>query len=590
MPRHLLGPNNKRVLSAVALGRLLQRHAYRHPKPEPGLDILPGPAGPTIRNLASTERADDMDAPVQRAFQTFDAPERRLQQGHIEIGAGGGTTITVDVTELSGVAFTGAVAHDVVRALLAGVLMGAAPGAAEVLMTAELMGRLFPGLEHSPVIRAAAGYADLARTVHAETIARARRLDASGALGASGFRSTNREDPLPVVMVVIDGLPNEFVARWAALLAGAPAVGIVVIVVGDSPLAIGSVAMNAARAVTAAAPDELAVRLAGARLFAMGADEAVDVLKAMVDSQGDEPADDWRDGIATVAAVGPLEKEATVLLEASRSGTSWPAPATPNETDRPLVVRVLGPYSVSAWDAPVSNGLRSRARALLAWYLLRPEGATADAAVDALWPTVPPGRVQRQFWRALGDLRSRLRGPGGKPLVVLEKVGERYRPAPGEISCDLWDFQVALTGVTRAVNEEAAAEALRGAIASYHGDLLEGSDYLWVEAARQDLHRRAVDAHLRLAELEDRGQRPDMAIAVLERAVDIDRYAEEPYRRLMAAYAEQGRPDAVAVTWQLLQSRLDELDLEMDTATVRLYHSLNADALAGDGRRATRVR
>jgi hypothetical protein len=61
MPRHLLGPNNKRVRSAVALGRLLCRHAYRYRPPEPGLDLSPGTAGLTIRNLASTEEQDEDD-------------------------------------------------------------------------------------------------------------------------------------------------------------------------------------------------------------------------------------------------------------------------------------------------------------------------------------------------------------------------------------------------------------------------------------------------------------------------------------------------------------------------------------------------
>ena len=375
-------------------------------------------------------------------------------------------------------------------------------------------------------------------------------------------------------MVVLSRLPDELVARWVPLLASAAAASIAVVVLGDNPLAVGSVTTNAARVVTHAAPSGLAVRLAGARLFAVGANEAVEVLKAAVDSQADEAASARPEGTST----GRVEKEATVPRVLSGPAASWPAPATPNGTGRPVVVRILGPYSVSAWDAPVSNGLRSRARALLAWYLLRPEGATVEAAVDALWPSLSADQVQRQFWRALGDLRSRLRGPGGEGLDVLEKVGERYRPAPSEIRCDLWDFQAALARAAQTVDEGAATEALRRAVGSCHGDLLEGTDYHWVEAARQDLRRRAIDAHLRLAELEERRQRPEAAIAVLERAVDFDHYAEEPYRRLMAAYAGQGRLDAVTATWQLPQGRLEDLDLGMDTATVRLYNSLTADS------------
>lgn len=239
-----------------------------------------------------------------------------------------------------------------------------------------------------------------------------------------------------------------------------------------------------------------------------------------------------------------------------------------------MVVHLLGALSISAWGTPVGNGLRSRASALLAWYLVHPEGATPEAAVDALWPKTRADQVQRQFWRALGDLRSRLRGPSGERVDVLEKVGDRYRPAPDEVGCDLWDFQAALDDAARAPDDGAATEALWRAVTCYNGDLLQSSDYLWVEPVRHDLRRRAVDAHFRLADLERGGRRPERAIAVLERALDIDRHAEEPYRRLMAIYAEQGRLDAVTGTWRLLGGRLAEVDLEIEGTTIDLYRSL----------------
>jgi DNA-binding SARP family transcriptional activator len=109
---------------------------------------------------------------------------------------------------------------------------------------------------------------------------------------------------------------------------------------------------------------------------------------------------------------------------------------------------------------------------------------------------------------------------------------------------------------------------------------LTGNAERWVEPVRQDLHRRAVDAHLRLADLEDRSGRPDAAVAVLERIIDLDRYAEEPYRRLMNLHAAHGRLDAVTATWQLLQRRLADLDVDVDEATARLYRTLVAPAPA----------
>jgi hypothetical protein len=49
----------------------------------------------------------------------------------------------------------------------------------------------------------------------------------------------------------------------------------------------------------------------------------------------------------------------------------------------------------------------------------------------------------------------------------------------------------------------------------------------------------------------------------------------------MALHAAHGRPDAVTATWQLLRSRLADLDVDMDETTARLYRSLiNTDSPA----------
>src|SRR5665213_3517546 len=89
----------------------------------------------------------------------------------------------------------------------------------------------------------------------------------------------------------------------------------------------------------------------------------------------------------------------------------------------------------------------------------------------------------------------------------------------------------------------------------YGGDLIENADYRWIEPVREDLHRRALDAHLLLAELEEQLGAPDAAEEVLGRAIELDRYAEEPYRRLMALQGERDRQDADAATRRLLEQR-----------------------------------
>jgi len=373
--------------------------------------------------------------------------------------------------------------------------------------------------------------------------------------------------------------------RWSALLGSTPRLDVVVLFLGDTAAADGGLVTDANRVISDATRLSTNEHLVGVKLFGLHADEAAEMLSAVSAAyrQGESDTDVASEGLLnTVSNPSQETSEVQTAAQARPPVVADPGPkrsAVSAEGERPIVVKVLGPYRITVHGQEVKTGLRNRAKALLAWYMLRPDGATSDEAVDALWPDTSPERVQRQFWYALGDLRARLRGAGAEPLDVLTKVGEQYLPSAAEIECDLWDFQQALSDAARANGDQARA-ALRRAVDVYGGDLLRGRDYPWVESVRQDLHRCALDAHLRVAEIEEHAGHSDAAVEALERAIDLDRYAEEPYRRLMTVQAAHDRPHAVTATWQLLHQRLGELGLDVDMTTVRLYHSLT-DAYSG---------
>jgi len=604
------------VLAAVAAGRLRRRHAYRYHPPAPGRNLNPPPPLPTLQHLTRAAHGDgdgDEEAPLavsvregrdgavtasissngaadgashagEPGFVRDDA-ERRQDPGRLEVAILGGRSAACDITDLSGVALCGPVADDVARALLAGLVVRAGPGAAEVLCTGVLAGRLLPSLGPLPAIREVATPEDLARAVEAERITRTRRFEAAGTPDAKRFRAEHPENPLPLLLVLADGPRDTSAGRWAALGAGASRLAIAVVFLSDTPAASGRVVLDDTRTVTESEPAALADRLRYAQMFGLRADEAVELLGALADATA-AGSDSEQTGAGKHAGVGDRgvgdrgDGSGGAVPSPRVSDLVWPEPAAGDDTGeqaaRPIRVEVLGAMQITAFGQPVATGIRSRAKALLAWYLCRPEGASAEQAVDALWPDTPPEAVLRQFWRALGDLRAGLRGPGGETPEVLEKSGERYRPAPGEIACDLWELQAALGAAARAEDDEAARQALCRAVEVYRGDLLDGMEDPWVEPVRQDLHRRALDAHLRLAELEEAASRPDAAVATLEQAIELDGYAEEPYRRLMTLQAARGRLDAVGSTWRQLNRRLAELDLDVEPASARLYRTLTA--------------
>ena len=614
------------VLSAVALGRLRRRHAYRYHPPEPGRDFGPPPLRPVLRHLARVAAAHDEDDAAAfagtrgdgtagtdatgidargtaGADSALDHAEGRQHPGYLEVGTRGGQAVTIEVTDLSGVAICGPAADDIARALLAGLVVRAGPGAAEILCATETAERLLPGIGigTDPAVRLVATPLEVARVVEAERIARTRRLDAVGARDAASFREEHPENPLPLLLVVASAPPGESAGRWTALCAGTARLGIAVVFLGDTPAGTGRLATDLARTVTDAALPRLATVFAGAELFGLGAEEAVELLRSVFDANnldanniGANRADgrdcDEPGQAEALTRVIPLDNTDETPLPTPEPAVPWPELASAAEAAvRPLRVEILGPPRITVSGMAVASGLRSRAKMLLAWYLCRPEGATAEQAVDTLWPDTAPDGVLKQFWRSLGDLRAGLRGSDGGTPEVLEKTGEHYRAKPEEISCDLWDFQAALADAARSRDDETARQALRRTIDAYRGDLLDGAEDPWVEPVRQDLHRRAIDAHLRLAELDEHAGHSDAAIDTLERAVELDRYAEEPYRRLMVLHAEHGRPHAVTATWKLLRRRLAEIDLDIEAATVNLYRTLTSTG-PSDAPRPIRLR
>lgn len=575
------------VLSAVALGRLRRRHAYRYRPPEPGRDLTPPPLRPTLdhlvrvaeekREVAGVDDEPDTGQPVSVLVS-----DHRLDPGQVDIGDRDGETLSAEVIDLSGTALSGPAVDDVARALLTGLLVRAGPGAAEVLLTDALAGRLLPGAPSNRAIRTVPTPDGVARLVEAERIARARRLDAVGATDAGHFRRDNPEHPLPVLLVLADLPEAHSAGRLGALAADGARLGISLVYLGETPSASGRLVADGQRRVIEAEPAGLLARFYGSELFGLGTAEAVELLDALAESLAPEPepaersADD-ADGGAE-AAHGPGQRAEDEGADRRPEGEAWPEiPVDETIGDRPIRVELFGHLSVSVAGEPVALGLRSRAKQLLAWYLLRPEGATSEEAVDALWSDTAPDGVLRQFWRAFGDLRTRLREAGGDSLDVLVKTGEHYRPATEEIACDLWELQGALGDASRADGDDVARTALRRAVDAYRGELLQGCDWRWVEPIRADLHRRALDAHLRLAELEEAAGCSERAAEVLERAIELDGYAEEPYRRLMTLHGTQGRTDAVRATWKLLNRRMNELDLEVEPATARLYRALTAE-------------
>lgn len=128
-------------------------------------------------------------------------------------------------------------------------------------------------------------------------------------------------------------------------------------------------------------------------------------------------------------------------------------------------------------------------------------------------------------------------------------------------------FDAAVAEAARTADSESRTAALARAVEEVRGEPLEGVDYEWAEPVRERIRRRAVDALSGLADLRADVGNLDDAIALTERALQLDRASEDLYRRLMVLQQRAGRPEAARRAFKQCQLELEDLGVEPDEET-----------------------
>ncbi|HEX2042396.1 MAG TPA: bacterial transcriptional activator domain-containing protein [Acidimicrobiales bacterium] len=432
-------------------------------------------------------------------------------------------------------ALVGPGAADAGRALVTTLLAKSEPATTRVVAVGDVLppGPSFPGLERADDMETAVAH-----------------LEAE--LGRRRERSSHgpASPPEPLIVLATAGVPEELSSRLDALLRQGADLRITAVGVGCPLDGAETLTLQPGAVVRSAGSGGPLDVLAGTRLFTLSPGATDELLRLLSAARTDDEAP---------------------LADAADAPFSILATAGPP----PIEVRLLGAYQIEANGKEIRSGLRAKARELLAFYLLHPEGTTLDAATEALWPEADPGRGSEWFWTALGNLRTTLRRATGiKELRIIERDGDRYRVEP-VFGVDLWEFQAALPKGTAAnPNDPEWAAALETAAELYAGELLAGVDWAWAEVPRDDLRRRAVDVLVSLAATRLVVGDVRSALDALSRAVEVDPVAEQLYRRIMRLHARQSRPDEVAATFRRLEARLGELDLEPTPESRKLVDEL----------------
>lgn len=233
---------------------------------------------------------------------------------------------------------------------------------------------------------------------------------------------------------------------------------------------------------------------------------------------------------------------------------------------------------------------RRKTRQLLKLLLTRPERPfSRDEILDALWPDASPTAAERSLWVTVSLLRRALepglaRGSDSR-YVVRRRPGYAFDSRAG-CEVDAWEFD------RRCEKAEAARQSgeLNEAIREYRGalDLVRG-EFLaedlyeeWAARPRQRYRERHLSALEGLSECLARKGRYTEAIEFCDRALELDRYREELYRRLMLYHYCAGEQGLALRAYRDYSGRLEkELDAAPSPELARLRKQMEARDVPG---------
>jgi LuxR family transcriptional regulator, maltose regulon positive regulatory protein len=238
------------------------------------------------------------------------------------------------------------------------------------------------------------------------------------------------------------------------------------------------------------------------------------------------------------------------------------------DTTRPLVTIRSFATDMIAVDGQWIDLGWLKAREVLHYLLLHPDGATTDTLREAIWPHLTPEGSRSTLKNAIYQLRARL------PHGTIELHGRQtYRLNTAAVRLD-YDVQRFLQrSDTSSINLEQCLDALD----LYRGPLLPQCDSEWCHQTRSMLHQRYLQM-LRLVahECEHTGAYWD-ALQQWQRYLLDEPLDEMAHAAVMRCHLAVGNRAAAVQQYQTLRRLLDQelgLELGTDSEVERLYYQL----------------
>jgi DNA-binding SARP family transcriptional activator len=98
----------------------------------------------------------------------------------------------------------------------------------------------------------------------------------------------------------------------------------------------------------------------------------------------------------------------------------------------------------------------------------------------------------------------------------------------------------------------------------YTDDIAAGESWLWLAPIREAVRRDVLDAYAHLADAQSD---PEAALGLIQKAIRVDPYGEDLYRRAMRLQAALNNEEGVRRTLVAITERLAQLDIEVSNET-----------------------
>jgi len=224
---------------------------------------------------------------------------------------------------------------------------------------------------------------------------------------------------------------------------------------------------------------------------------------------------------------------------------------------------LLGRFELSRTDGPVELPNKKLAALLAYLACTAPEPQSREKLATLLWGSHFETLARQNLRQALFRLRRAL----GEDALIGD--GEDISLAPGVVDCDVARRQALIRDGSRA-SLAAAVDLYKGRFLS-DVNISEEAWADWVGAERQRLEGSALDALVRLGEIELAAGHADKALETAHRTLAINNLREDAHRLILQALAAAGRKAEALKHYQDLVALLElELSTEPDAATKSL--------------------